>query len=159
MLRQKDVTSKFSPGLCIITILKVSSLGKNRTTHEENGSLLWIFRIPTHSHWSIKIRSRKMKRSLNSQNDHYMRGVREQPTNKSMIRKPLMLRDSDYWQMSVRGINLSSEDSSSSKLISYSASIYFANWISLWLIWDNTLLFTFHSQKRNDATDYIQISK
>lgn len=35
------------PRSYIITTLKVSPSGRNRTKHEENGSLLQIFRIPT----------------------------------------------------------------------------------------------------------------
>lgn len=105
--RKISLTSKFSPGSCIVTTLKVSPSGKNRTPHEENGSLLWIFRTATQSPWNIRMRIRKMKMSLSSQRDHYGRCVREQSANKSVIRKPLMLGDSNYWQMSNRQRNKS----------------------------------------------------
>lgn len=110
-------------------------------------SLLQILRIPTYSHWNIKTESKKMK---SQQSDHY--SVLENSHPESVIRTP-PITDS---LSTGRGINLSSlsiqENIQSSTTLPQF--VYFASWISLWLISGDIGLFAFHSSKRIHATDY-----
>lgn len=131
-----SLTSTRSPEWCIISTIKVRPLRKTEP-HKKNSSLQQIFRTPIHRHYNISIRNRKMKLSLTSQRPP--RGCVRSSQQRVCDQKLLMLRDSNYWHMFNRRINLSAEDLGSSKPIS-STSIYFANWISLWLIWNSIFI-------------------
>lgn len=128
--RKMSLTSTCSPGWCIITTVKVSPLGKTEPHVRKTVPFSGYSDTNTQA---LQYLNQEQKNEAESHQSKATTGLCEEQPARVCDQKPLMLRDNNYWQMFNRGIHLSAEDLRSSKPISFT-SVYFANWISLWLI-------------------------